>query len=103
MHIMNSTGPYFLTNMLNKYKTNNIQNMYILNREEYAGDCNVCNENICKGGIYFAHIVGQSWNNWDSLFYNFCFCNYKKIIFLILFIACWFIFSSKKMKIKTKY
>jgi mannosyltransferase OCH1-like enzyme len=80
IHVMTSTGPYFLTNMLQKYKLETIPNHYILTKEEFAGDCNVCNENICKGGKLFSHIKGQSWNSYDSLFYNYCLCNYKKII-----------------------
>jgi hypothetical protein len=53
LHVMNSTGPYFLTSMVKKYKEKNIKKLYILSSEEYAGDCTVCNENTCQGGTYF--------------------------------------------------
>ena len=103
---MNSTGPQFLTNMVKKYKENNIKNMYVLSSEEYAGDCTICNESTCKGGIYFSHTIGQSWNSWDSLFYNFLLCNYKKIIVgLLLLVAAYYIFfrRNKLVKIKTYF
>jgi mannosyltransferase OCH1-like enzyme len=83
LHVMHSTGPLFLNNMVNKY--GKIENVYILNNEEFAGDCNICNENACNGGIYFSHVTGQTWNEFDSKFYNFLLCDQKKVlIFLIL-------------------
>ena len=95
-HVMNSTGPIFLTKMVKKYEEKNIKNMYFLTNDEYAGDCTVCNEDNCQGGIYFSHIVGQSWNSWDSLFYNFCLCNYKKIIVgLLVLIMAYYIFFKR--------
>jgi len=105
-HVMNSTGPIFLTKMVKKYEEKNIKNMYFLTNDEYAGDCTVCNEDTCQGGIYFSHIVGQSWNSWDSLFYNFCLCNYKKIIvgLLVLIMAYYIFFKRNKLfKLKKYY
>jgi len=78
LHVMYSTGPLFLTNMIETY--GKIPNMYILTQNEFAGDCNVCNENNCNGGKYFTHIHGNSWHEIDSTIYNYCLCNYKKII-----------------------
>jgi mannosyltransferase OCH1-like enzyme len=91
LHIMNSTGPLYLTNMLNKYGIQNINNMYILTNDEFAGDCNICTENSCRGGVYFKHITGNSWHSFDSTFYNICFCNYKAIISVILILIAMFI------------
>jgi mannosyltransferase OCH1-like enzyme len=99
---MNSTGPYFLTSMVKKYKEKNIKNLYILSSEEYAGDCTVCNENTCQGGTYFSHIKGQSWNSWDSLFYNFLLCNYKKIIFVTFLLVILYIFFKRNKVFKLK-
>ena len=84
LHIMNSTGPLFLTNMIDKYGRQNITNMYVLTNDEFAGDCNACTENTCDGGVYFKHIQGHSWHSFDSTFYNFCLCNYKALISVIL-------------------
>jgi len=91
LHIMNSTGPLYLTNMLNKYGIQNINNMYILTNDEFAGDCTVCTENSCRGGVYFKHITGNSWHSFDSTFYNFSFCNYKAIISVILILIALFL------------
>lgn len=104
-HVMNSTGPHFLTKIVKKYEEKNIKNMYFLKNDEYAGDCTVCNEDTCQGGIYFSHIIGQSWNSWDSLFYNFCLCNYKKIIvgLLVLIMAYYIFFKRNKLSKLKKY
>jgi mannosyltransferase OCH1-like enzyme len=94
-HVMNSTGPNFLTNMIKKYGEKNIKNLYILNNKEYAGDCTVCNESTCKGGIYFSHTIGQSWNSWDSLFYK------KIIVGLLLLVAAYYIFFKRNKLLKS--
>jgi mannosyltransferase OCH1-like enzyme len=85
LHVMYSTGPSFLTNMLNNY--GEIYNFYILTKKEYAGDCNVCNETTCKGGKYFTHIHGNSWHEIDSSIYNFLLCSQKKILVGIIIVS----------------
>ena len=92
LHVTNSTGPLFMTNMINKYKLSNIQNNYVLSASEFGGNCNVCNLNTCNGGIYFKDIKGDSWHEFDSKFYNFIMCNYKKI-FIIIFTIILIIFT----------
>ena len=77
-HVMYSTGPLFLTDMVNRF--GKIKNIHILSNKEFSGDCTICNENECKGGTYFKHIMGNSWHNFDSTLYNFLYCNHKKII-----------------------
>jgi mannosyltransferase OCH1-like enzyme len=93
-HIMNSTGPSYLNYIYIKYlNENEISNNYILSNNEFAGNCNVCNEDKCEGGSLFIHIKGSSWHSFDSKFYNFILCNYKKIIIMILiFFILYFIF-----------
>lgn len=105
LHVMNSTGPYFLTKMVNDY--GKIPNCYFLTKKEYAGDCNSCNENKCSGGIYFTHITGKSWHEIDSTIYNFVFCNYKKIIeglliFSGILLLLYIISTKNKNKTKTQ-
>jgi mannosyltransferase OCH1-like enzyme len=100
LHVMYSTGPSFLQNMINNY--GKISNMYILTKNEFAGDCNTCNKNNCNGSLYFKHLNGESWFNIDSYFYNFCACNYMKIIFVIIMLIILFLFYKfyiKKLKI----
>lgn len=83
IHVMNSTGPLFLTNRLNDYN-DKILNMYVLEKKEFAGDCTVCNENVCKGGEYFIHVPGNSWHEMDSTVYNWLMCHYTKIGILLI-------------------
>ena len=115
LHVMNSTGPFFLSKNINKslyfnkhvkivsnnsniidiFNNNNaidkIENCYILTKNEFAGDCNVCNEMKCNGGVYFNHITGKSWNSIDSTIYNYILCNHKIIILIIIFIIIYII------------
>jgi mannosyltransferase OCH1-like enzyme len=76
LHVMYSTGPAFLTNMVNDY--GKIKDSYILTKNEFTGDCKICNENTCKGGTYFTHIPGNSWHEADTTILNFLLCNQKK-------------------------
>ena len=84
-HIMNSTGPIFLTKMINKYGLENIKNIHVLSNAEFAGDCSQCTEKACKGGIYFNHVAGNSWHSFDSKIINILLCNWKIILLIILF------------------
>ena len=85
LHVMYSTGPDFLNNMMKAYGP--IKDSYNLTKNEFAGDCTVCNESICKGGEYFSHIRGQSWNEIDSHIFNFLLCNKKEIIGGLVIVA----------------
>jgi mannosyltransferase OCH1-like enzyme len=81
IHIMNSTGPFYINNRANEYKLNKKKhNYYILRKEEYTGDCNVCNIDTCDGGTYFGHVKGNSWHSFDSTLYNSILCIYKTLI-----------------------
>jgi hypothetical protein len=108
LHVMNSTGPLFLSNIINESlyfnkhvrvinndpmpllfgifnnsnnNSNNIQNCYVLSKNEFSGDCSVCNTSQCSGGIYFNHEPGKSWNSIDSIIYNYILCNNNKNYF----------------------
>jgi mannosyltransferase OCH1-like enzyme len=99
LHVMNSTGPSFLTIMVKEY--GKIKNLYVLSKQEFTGDCNICNENTCNGGIYFTHIQGNSWHDFDSTIYNFVFCNKNWIALgLVLGIG---VVNIKKGKMIWKY
>ena len=89
LHVMNSTGPIFLTKMYEKFVETNgkIENFHIMNKDEFSGDCNVCSVNKCVGGKYFTHVTGNSWHAWDSTFYNAIMCNWQKMLVLFIIIA----------------
>ena len=81
VHIMNGTGPFFINKMVDDYGLEKKKdNYYILSKKEFSGDCSVCNtDKNCKGGLYFKHLVGNSWHSLDSKIYNTCMCIYKSI------------------------
>lgn len=98
MHVMSSTGPGFVSEMLRKY--GDIPNSYVLTKEEFAGDCTACNEITCKGGEFFTHIQGHSWHEIDSTILNILLCNKKKILFglavVVAALAYFFGFRKKR-------
>ena len=79
LHIMNSTGPFFINTMAKEYKLSKKDNYYILTKDEFTGDCTVCSLDTCKGGTYFNHVVGESWHSFDTKIYNGLLCIYKNI------------------------
>lgn len=85
VHVMNSTGPRFLTNQLKTYRR---ERYYVISKEAFQGDCTVCNMNQCVGGNEFFQVEGKTWNSWDSTLYNFVLCkrNYL-LLFVCLFIT----------------
>jgi mannosyltransferase OCH1-like enzyme len=87
-HIMNSTGPSFLTKMVQEFKPIDLK---ILNKEDFSGNCTVCTYETCTGGNYFFHVDGRSWNSIDSVILNFIICN-KQYIFLVLLFSFSFYF-----------
>jgi mannosyltransferase OCH1-like enzyme len=101
-HVLQSTGPLFLTEMVKKY--GNIPKLHIMNRAEYSGDCRVCNLDECEGGEYFKPIIGRTWFQWDYHLYVFGVCHYTKIIGSVLLAALvgseYYYFSSKNKVIE---
>ena len=93
--IMNSTGPFLINNLANKYP----QYIEILNEIEVP--CNVCKRKNCKINTNYSitPIEGSSWNSWDSLLLNYIYCNqtFFKVVVLII---C--VFIIKKIKRKRK-
>ena len=79
-HIMNSTGPFFINSMAKEYGLKKSDNYYILSKKEFSGDCNVCTIKDCKGGIYFDHVVGNSWHSLDTTILNTTMCMYMKLM-----------------------
>ena len=106
IHIYNSTGTFFLTKMLYNYKAvpnSYLHNSYVLTQNEFAGDCNACNQIKCKGGTYFKHISGKSWHSLDSTIYDLLLCNYKKILILVVLIILYKFSGKGSKKFKFKF
>ena len=92
IHVMNSTGPLFIQSMVKRYGEEQIEGVHFLSNKEYAGDCNACSESVCKGGVYFTHVSGNSWHGWDSTCYNFIMCKWQWVLSILILL---FIFIRK--------
>jgi mannosyltransferase OCH1-like enzyme len=84
LHVMNSTGPLFLTNQMRRYDGP----VHTLPAKMFSGNCNACNLNsTCQGGVYFYHVVGESWHAWDTKLYNMILCNWFKSALLVVVVV----------------
>jgi mannosyltransferase OCH1-like enzyme len=97
VHVMNSTGPLFLTNQLQKYRK---ESYYVISKEAFQGDCTVCNLDKCVGGNEFFSVKGNSWHSWDSAAYNFVLCkrNYLLLFFCLLSMYIMYKIKGKRNK-----
>jgi mannosyltransferase OCH1-like enzyme len=86
LHVMNSTGPSFLTSMVNKFNPD----LQTLSKSVFSGNCSACNLKTCKGGSLFWHVTGETWHGSDSRVYNFLMCNRRLIILLPILILIFF-------------
>ena len=99
IHVHRSTGPMFLTTMYNKY-IHSYNEVYIMSKDEFSGDCNSCNKSKCNGGKIFTHLKGESWFSFDSILINKINCNKHYIIIFILILGLMFALKHKKKLIK---
>ena len=97
MNIMLSTGPLFLTNM---YKKHSPDNLFILKKADYSGNCTVCNSSSCTGGKFFFETTGNSWHSFDSTALNWLYCNIIKLysVAIVLILMILIIFNKNKLK-----
>jgi mannosyltransferase OCH1-like enzyme len=82
LHIMHSTGPSYLTSIVEK--TESITSFHIIPLSVFSGDCTACNLKTCSGGKVFFHVTGGSWHGVDSTIFNAILCNRIEIILFIL-------------------
>lgn len=94
-HVIFSTGPGFINKMITQYQPIH----KVMPKEDFAGECNVCNNTNITCGNYFYHAKGQSWNSIDSYVINFINCKKYHIITLILIIGLVLILNKHKKKL----
>jgi len=84
LRVMGTTGPLMLTRVINRNK-----HKYIIGNipQKLVMPCSMCESKPCtKPGAYTIALEGSSWCGWDSLFYNACICNWKKILALLILV-----------------
>lgn len=66
--------------------------------------CSVCEQKCSIFGSYVIRLMDDSWDNWDTYFYNIMYCNFKWIIVLIvtIILGIWLysLMSQQKTNIK---
>ena len=82
MTVMNSTGPILLTHVVKKSKI-----VYGVLPSKLILPCSVCNIKCQSKGSYLRQLEGSSWITYDTKFYNFFMCNWRKLIFVIVLIG----------------
>jgi mannosyltransferase OCH1-like enzyme len=93
--VMNTTGPIMLTRVAKEY---NGKFGYLPVKQIIP--CSICNFNYCDTSASYTKIlIGQSWCNIDTEFFNFFMCNWKKVIMIVsLFIITYIIFLILRLK-----
>ena len=77
--VMYSTGPLMLNNTVKKHN--------VVHRKLSRGfnECNMCNRNTCScRSCYVLNLNQGSWNGWDSILYNKCYCYRKQLLMILL-------------------
>ena len=119
-HVMNSTGPVRLKQVLKEYTKNNydsnekLRDVLLTDRQLFS-PCSVCDKKPCKCRMcYLKFTKGESWTGSDSTVVNFFMCKFRDpyvaigttisvIVIIMLIIMISVIFSrSKKFKTTTK-
>lgn len=77
-----TTGPFMLQRIYKKHK----DKIDIL---EISVPCDICKIKRCylDEKYYVKPIPGGSWNEWDSIFYNWIYCNWILLLFFIFILA----------------
>lgn len=94
MHVMSSTGPLFISKQYKRYKGQ----VQIMSKEDFNGNCSVCNMNKCSGGNTFYQVEGNSWHSWDSRLYNYILCKWVYILLTIFVLIMMYQIMGKRNK-----
>ena len=91
---MCSTGPLMVSRVANRTDTI----IGILPAKKVM-PCSICNINCSTCDSYLRPLEGSSWIGWDTVFYNFWLCHWKKVVLfviclLILLLITWGLYKS---------
>ena len=91
--VMCSTGPMMLSRVSKKTRivTAKLPNSRIM-------PCNICNIECYTCDSFLKPLEGSSWIGWDTMFYNFWLCHWKKVVgfvicILLLLIIAWIVYK----------
>ena len=93
--VMMSTGPLMLSRVVRKTET-----VISVVPKKLVMPCSVCNLNCSTCESFLRPLEGSSWINYDTMFYNFWLCHWKKIVsflvcLLILIFIAWIIYKTE--------
>ena len=80
MEVMNSTGPIMLNYVVKKSKVS-----YTIMPSRLVMPCSVCNINCDTTHAYLKPLEGSSWISYDTTFYNFLLCRWRRVVAFIVF------------------
>lgn len=86
--VMNTTGPVALTRALKSagYIYGTLPNKLVM-------PCSTCEEQCFVDESYIKPLKGQSWNGWDSAFFNFWLCNWRYVVVIVVILLLVLILS----------
>lgn len=76
---MNQSGPIMLSHVAKNtsFIIGNLPSRKIM-------PCSICNLKCSTKGAFLKPLEGSSWIGYDTMFYNFFLCNWKKLVFLLI-------------------
>ncbi len=81
VEVMNTSGPIALTHVVKKSRT-----IYSMLPGKLIMPCSICNINCDASGAFLKPLEGSSWISYDTKFYNFFMCKWKRVLIFIVFL-----------------
>ena len=81
VEVMNTTGPIMLSHVAKKSKV-----VYSMLPGKLIMPCSICNINCDASEAYLKPLEGSSWISYDTRFYNFFMCKWKRVIVFAVFL-----------------
>lgn len=78
IEVMNTTGPIMLSRVARR--TENVVSVVPRN---LVMPCSICNINCSTCESFLRPLEGSSWISYDTMFYNFWLCHWKKVVLLV--------------------
>lgn len=96
--VMNTTGPAMINRVI-------LKTPFVIHTlpHTFLFSCSICDKMPCQNNSARLRMLkGQSWNEIDSLIFNFCLCKWKYILFVIVLLFVIVIFRNQKRQFKKR-